>query len=42
VGTNSVTCDGVQRTCASQQCFQSQTSITCGSTTKTCNSHCAC
>jgi hypothetical protein len=42
VGTNSVTCDGVQHTCSAQQCFQSRSGISCGSTSKTCNSHCAC
>ncbi len=42
VGTNSVTCDGVQHTCSAKQCSTYTNGIQCGSTIKTCNSHCAC
>jgi hypothetical protein len=42
LGTNTITCDGVQHSCASQQCFNNGDFIQCGSTIKRCNSNCAC
>jgi hypothetical protein len=43
VGTNSITCDGVQKSCAAQQCFNNGDFIQCGSTIRRCSDqHCIC
>lgn len=40
VGTNSVTCDGVTKTCSSNWCTQSTYSVRCGNTTRSCTYNC--
>lgn len=40
VGTNSVTCDGVTKTCSANQCTSSTYSIRCGGTTRNCTYNC--
>lgn len=40
VGANSVTCDGVTKTCSANQCVSSTYSIRCGGTTRNCTYNC--